>query len=76
MDTKIDRRKNFLVNFAYVALLVLTYYFFVKYALGYIFPFLIAALLAVALQRPIRFLSKKLRTKKKAAISGALVLVI
>ncbi len=76
MDAKIEQRKTFLINFAYGAIIVLLYYYFVKYALWYIFPFLFAALIAAALQRPIRFLGKKLKTKKKAAISGALVMVI
>jgi len=65
--TEIEKRKRLLINAAYVALIVGVFYLFVKYAMWDVFPFLIAAFIAIALQKPIRLLTKKTKLKKPLA---------
>jgi sporulation integral membrane protein YtvI len=44
--------------------------------MGYIFPFAFASVLAIALQRPVRFISRKLHLKAHGIVSLILVLLI
>ncbi|OQA48625.1 MAG: hypothetical protein BWY46_01299 [Firmicutes bacterium ADurb.Bin300] len=76
MNTKIENRKIFMINFAYFTLFILLYYYFIKHALGYVFPFIFAAMVSAALQKPIRFLSNKLKVKKSSVIAAILVMLI
>lgn len=76
MDTKIEKRRAFIINFLYFAVFIGMYYFVVNYALGYIFPFLVAAALAVFLQKPVRTITRKLHIKAHGAVSIILVLLI
>ena len=76
MENIMQKRKAFIINFIYAAIFICLYYFTVKYALGYIFPFVFAAALSVFLQRPIRAITKKLHIKAHSAVSIILVLLI
>lgn len=76
MDSVVQKRKAFIINFIYVAIFIGLYYFIIKYALGYIFPFVFAAALSVFLQRPIKAITKKLHIKAHSAVSIILVLLI
>ena len=76
MDSVIQKRKAFIINFIYVAIFVGLYYFIINYAFGYIFPFVFAAALSVFLQRPIKAITKKLHIKAHSAVSIILVLLI
>ncbi len=76
MDKIIAKRKNFIISFIYLSIFVGLYYFVVKYALGYVFPFLVAAVLAVFLQKPIRAITKKLHVQVHGIISIILVLLL
>ncbi len=76
MLNKVESRREFLINFLYFAVIVGIYCITVKYAFGYIFPFLFAAALAVFLQKPINKLKKALHIKAHGPISFALVLLI
>ncbi|MGN1316193.1 MAG: sporulation integral membrane protein YtvI [Acutalibacteraceae bacterium] len=76
MDTLTEKRKSFIINFVYVAIFVSMYYFIVKYALGYIFPFVVAAALSIFLQKPVKAITKKLHIKAHSAVSIILVLLI
>jgi sporulation integral membrane protein YtvI len=49
---------------------------FIKYCLGVLAPFIIAFILAYALQRPIKWAKKKLRLKSHGIISFLLVLLV
>ena len=49
MEKIIENRKSFIINFFYFAIFIGLYYFVVKYAFGYILPFVVAATLAVFL---------------------------
>lgn len=76
MKKIIENRKSFIINFFYFAIFIGLYYFVVKYAFGYILPFVVAAALAVFLQKPVRKISSKLHIKTHGAVSTILVLLI
>lgn len=76
MDTVVEKRKSFIINFLYFAIFVGLYYFVMKYALAYIFPFVVAIALAMLLQRPVKAITKKLHLKAHGAVSIILVLLI
>lgn len=65
--TEIKKRQQFLVNTAYIATIVVLYYLFMRHAFWLVFPFLFSAFIAMILQRPIHFLAKKTKLKKKGA---------
>ena len=71
----VEKRRATLINFAYFALLAALYYFFMNFALDIVAPFVAAFLIALVLQRPIRFLSQKSRAPKKF-VAVVTVLVI
>ncbi len=60
-----EKRKKFIVNFLYVALIALIIYFIVKYGLGLITPFIFAFIIAYLLNKPSRFVSSKLKLPYK-----------
>ena len=76
MEKIIENRKSFIINFFYFSIFIGLYYFVVKYAFGYILPFVVAAALAVFLQKPVRKISSKLHIKTHGAVSTILVLLI
>ena len=76
MDAVTEKRKSFIINFVYMAIFVCLYYFTIKYALGYIFPFIVAAALSIFLQKPVKAITKKLHIKAHSAVSIILVLLI
>ncbi len=76
METVIQKRKAFIINFIYVVIFVGLYYFTINYAFGYIFPFVFAAALSVFLQKPIKVITRKLHIKAHSAVSIILVLLI
>ena len=76
MESIIQKRKAFIVNFIYIAIFIGLYYFTMKYAFGYIFPFVFAATISVFLQRPIKAITRKLHIKAHSAVSIILVLMI
>ena len=61
MESVIEKRKAFIINFIYAVICVGLFYVFIKYCLGVLAPFIIAFILAYALQRPIKWAKKKLR---------------
>ncbi len=65
--TEIEKRKRFLVNTAYIATIIVIYYLFMQHAFWIAFPFLFAMFIAMGLQRPINFITKKTRLKKNGA---------
>lgn len=65
--TETEKRRKFLINTAYIAVILILYYLFVRYAFWLFFPFLFSFVVAAALQRPIRFLVRRLRFKKGLA---------
>ncbi len=76
MENVMQKRKAFIINFIYAAIFIGLYYLTIKYAFGYIFPFIFAAAISVFLQRPIKAITQKLHIKAHSAVSIILVLLI
>ena len=76
MDSVIEKRKSFIINFVYAVICIGIFYVFIKYCLGALAPFIIAFVLAYALQRPIKWAQKKLHLKSHGIISFLLVLLV
>ena len=72
----VERRRAVLINVAYIALVLGAFYLFMKYAFWTVAPFMFAFVLAVALQRPTNFLSKKTHIKKGIVSVIAVLLII
>jgi sporulation integral membrane protein YtvI len=69
----IEKRRSTLISFGYFALFAAAYYFLVKFAFWMLFPFIIAFAVAMALQRPIKFIARKTPLQMKPV---AIVLVL
>ena len=67
-----------MINLLYYALLAAAYVLFIKYAFWIAFPFIASLVVAMALQRPIKFLAKKTKTREKfwAILLVVLILLI
>ncbi len=65
MDNDLDRRRRFLINAAYFSLIVAIYYVTFKYVIHAVMPFVLAALVTLLLNRPVDYLSRKLRIPRK-----------
>lgn len=75
MNETIEKRKGFIINVAYIALLLGLAYVFLKYLFWLVAPFLFAFLFAVILQRPLRAIDKKTHKKGHGIISVLLVVL-
>lgn len=73
--TGTDRKKNTIINILYYAILIALFYCFMKYAFGLFFPFILAFIVAMAMQRPINFISQKTKIKK-GVVSGFMILLL
>lgn len=65
----LDHRKNFIINTAYVAIIVGLVFLVFKYLLGLLWPFIIAALFAWILRVPIRWLTAKCHVKYSISVT-------
>ena len=69
-----EKRKAFLINFAYFGVIFLLAFVLLRYALPLVSPFAIAFLIAYILKRPIRFLTDKLRIPGKLSATLSVIL--
>jgi len=76
MESVIEKRKSFIINFVYAVICIGLFYVFIKYCLGVLSPFIIAFIVAYALQKPIKWAQKKLHLKSHGIISFLLVLLV
>lgn len=67
------KRRAFLINFCYFAVLLVVGFLLLKYGLPLLAPFLVGFILAALLQKPISFLARTLHVPKKIV---AIVLVL
>ncbi len=76
--TIVEKRKKTIINTTYFIMLLAAYYFFVKYAFWLVAPFIFALLIAMALQKPVRFISKKTHIKQTivSVLSVLLILLV
>ena len=70
---KIEKRRSFIINTVFVVIIVGLFYLAIKYALGIVWPFVVAFFLAMLLQRPVNFLSTK--TPLKRGISSVIMVL-
>lgn len=76
MSSIVEKRKAFIINFVYAVICIGLFYVFVKYCLGVLAPFIVAFIIAVVLQKPIKWLQKKLHLNSHGIISFLLVLLV
>lgn len=71
---KIELRRGRIINIVYLAMILGLGYLFVKYCFWMFFPFLLAFLLAVIVQKPANFLVRK--TKIKKGITSTILILL
>lgn len=74
MNFTVEKRREFLIRFAFLALILALVYVFFKYLFWITAPFLLSFFFAVLLQKPLRALDKK--TNKKAHGFFSMMLVV
>lgn len=62
--TGIEKKRSFIINTIYAAILIALFYLFFKYALGTVFPIICAAVVAMILQKPVDFISRTTHIKR------------
>lgn len=62
------KKKNFIINVAYIAIILGIVYFITKYLFKWISPFIVAFGIAFILKKPARYLSKKLNIPLKIVL--------
>ncbi len=72
--TGIEKKKNFIINIAYIAVVIALFYLFFKYVFGAILPIIAAVIVAYILQRPVNFICRK-TPLKKGPVSAITVLL-
>ncbi|MBO4445547.1 MAG: AI-2E family transporter [Clostridia bacterium] len=73
--TQVEKRKKFIIDVVYFVILLMFVAVFLKYAFYPLLPIFIALIIALVLQRPMKFLSRKLKVPK-ALVATVLVLVL
>lgn len=71
---KIELRRGRIINIVYLAMILGLGYLFVRYCFWMFFPFLLAFLLAVIVQKPANFLVRK--TKIKKGITSTILILL
>ena len=74
MNSKVEKRRAFLIDLLYVAAIIGLIYVFFKYCFSVAAPFLLSFFFAIVLQRPLRWLDKK--TKNKCHTLWSILLVV
>ena len=65
--SQIERQKRFVIRFLYWGIMIGTLLFLGKYLIPVLFPFMIAFIVAGMLNKPIHYISKKLKMKRRTA---------
>ena len=60
-----EKRKKFIINFLYFAIIIAAVFLALQFALTLLFPFVAALFIAYILKHPIRFVSKKTRLPRR-----------
>lgn len=71
---ELEKRKRFIVNFLYFAIILGIAVVLARYALGVLMPFLVALLVSLLLNPAVRFLREKWRVHKAVAGVGVVLL--
>lgn len=70
MIEKIEKRRAFIINVVFTAIVIGLFLIIFKYAFWLIFPFVFSFIIAMVLQRPVKFLAEK--TPLKRGLAGTL----
>lgn len=73
MTEKVRKRRDAIINVAFLAMVLGLIFLFFKYCFGIASPFIVSFFLAVLLQRPLRWLDKKTKNKCHGLMSILLV---
>ena len=76
MNDKVKKRRDAIINVAFIVMVLGLVYIFFKYFFGVTAPFLLSFFFAVCLQRPLRWLDKRSKNKCHTLWSILLVLLI
>lgn len=68
-----QKKKKFIIDVVYIVFVLIIFYYFMKYAFGLFFPFLVALTVAALLQKPVNFICNK-TPLKRGIVSVFLVL--
>ncbi len=71
----VERKRRFIINTVFFAIIIGVFYLFMKYAFWTVFPFLFAAFIAIVLQKPVNYITRK-TPLKKGPVSVMIVLLI
>ncbi len=75
-----EKKKAFLINFAFYGLIAALCLLFLKYGLKYVLPFVLGYIIAYICRRPTEFICSKLKMKNKVAsilvLSVAIILLV
>ncbi len=69
-----EKKKKFIIDVIYIALVLALFYLFMKYAFGLFFPFVVSLFVAYLLQRPVNFICHK-TPLKRGPVSVIMVLL-
>lgn len=69
-----EKRRKFIINFLYFAIIIALAFFVLRFALSFLFPFVAALFISYILRRPIQFITTKTRLPRK--VSAILVVLI
>lgn len=62
-----EKRKKFIINFLYFAIIIAAIFFALQFALSLLFPFVAALFIAYVLKHPINFIARKTKMPRKLA---------
>lgn len=62
-----EKKKNFIINSLYIAILIVIVFFVIKYGIGLLSPFIIAFFIAYCLRKPTKWVSTKCKLPTKLA---------
>ena len=71
---EVERKRKFIIDIVYIALLIGLFYLFMHYAFGLFFPFIFAFFIAICLQKPVRAITKK--TKLKRGLTSTILVLL
>ena len=70
-----EKRRKFIIDITYFAILITLFYIFMHFGFGLCFPFIFAFFIAICLQKPVKLITKKTRLNR-GVVSTVLVLLI
>ena len=63
-----EKRKKFIINFLYFAIIIAAIFFALQFALSLLFPFVAALFIAYILKHPINFIARKTKNKRATVV--------